>query len=109
MKRTANQLDNEMEIPQRSLKFRGKSQMRFGLCLLRPKSPAYTAPTMLWCGKMTGLDRLSASGRRVGALLPTRELRRNQIRVQRGRQVQQRQDAHLQRRQRRQMPDLLSG
>ena len=83
--------------------------MRSGRYLPRPKSPAYTAPALSWCGKMTGLDRLSAFGRTLGALRPTRELRRNQIRVQRGRQVQQRQDARLQRRQRRQMPDRLSG
>ena len=82
--------------------------MRSGLCLLRPKLPAHTASDMLRCGKMTVLDSLCASGRTMGALL-RRYLRRHQVGVQHGRQVQQRQDARLQRRQRRQMPDLRPG
>lgn len=36
--------------------------MRSGLCLLRPKPPAHTAPAMLRCGKMTVLVGLCASG-----------------------------------------------
>ena len=108
---TGRRFLNRMEFKlytQCSLKFRGKSQMRSGLCLLRPKLPAHTASDMLRCGKMTVLDSLCASGRTMGALL-RRYLRRHQVGVQHGRQVQQRQDARLQRRQRRQMPDLRPG